>query len=429
MRGTFELRLLSESLSESVYAVENMTFETLDGLYHATLQGTLRVLRAEGSGQEWALEGDIVDPEGSTACIIAETGKLSERELPVIRVKLEQTNGTISRQYLLTIDAAPFAGLWFSTGNGFTPDSGDGYVTGGSLLSSNGFVVRSNAELLAAFDPAQQNPEPGLDALDVLPGGIVAFSLNDDFESQSLGLLRHGDLLLDDGRVLRRNSELLAAFVLQPSVDEHGLDAVQILSDGEILFSLTTDAFSEQLGAVLGHGSLLSDQGRIVRTNSQLLERFHPSGPAQDYGLDAAFQWPHGEIWFSLTGGFQDNQLGAIWAGDLLSDRGYIVVRGLDLVSPFRPIEDLADFQTDALFLYGVQQPTASGRFLSIKADRPAGTIALEWTGGGQVFQLFRSPALEGPYLPLSLPGPERSFLDADSLALQPEAFYRLRQW
>ncbi len=429
MRGTFELRLLSENIAESLYAVEDMTFETLDGLYRGAVHGTLRILRGEGIGQQWALEGDIFDPEGSTFCVIAQTDGKLERVLPVIRVKLEQTNGSIAQQYLLTINAAPFAGLWFSTANGFTPDSGDGYITGGSMLSDNGSVVRSNAELLAAFDPAQGNTDPGLDALEVLPGGIVAFSVNDDFQSQSLGLLRHGDLLLDDGRVLRRNAELLAAFVLQPPVDDFGLDAVQILSSGEILFSLTTNAFSEQLGETLAHGSLLSDQGHIVSTNRQLLERFTPSEPEQDYGLDAAFQWPHGEIWFSLTSGFQDSQLGAIWPGDLLSNSGYVVARGLDLVTPFRPIEDLADFQTDALVLFGLNQPSASAQFVSIMADGSSGAIALEWTGGGQAFQLFRAPALDGPYSPLNLPGPDRSFLDSSSLLLQPEAFYRLRQW
>jgi hypothetical protein len=395
------------------------------------LSGTLRFVRGEGRpGQIWDLEGEIFDPDGSTFSEIAQAELTSKSDYPVIQVDLVQTNGVVTRTYLLTLEAEPFAGLWFSTAHGFTPDSGGGYVTGGNLLSHTGEIVRTNQSLLAPFEPVGAlDPDPGLDAVDVLPGGIAVFSTNADFTSDTLGQIGHGDVLLDDGRILHRNAELLAAFILQPSATDYGLDALHVLPGGDMLFSLTEDAFSEGLGRALRHGDLLSSAGQVIRTNAELLERFHLPAEDQDFGLDAVYQLPSGEIWFSLTAGFQDGQLGAIWPGDVLSDQGYVVYHSLDLMLPFRPLEDLSDFQTDAFLLYGIEQPPEPPRFLTVQANPADDTLFLEWTGGGRVFQLFRADSLEGPFETLTQPGPTRSFLDSEALSSLPAAFYRVEQW
>ena len=76
----------------------------------------------------------------------------------------------------------------------------------------------------------------------------------------------------------------------------------------------------------------------MFRSNRQLLSQFHP--PAlEDFGLDALYIWPNGEIWFSTTSDFNDGQLGPITSGDLLSDAGYIVYRNADLVRALQPLE------------------------------------------------------------------------------------------
>ena len=111
----------------------------------------------------------------------------------------------------------------------------------------------------------------------------------------------------------------------------------------------------------------LNDRGLETLTPLQLVNwsneegaRFRPPLVVPDYGLDAVHVWPSGEIWFSTEEGFQDGALGPIAAGDLLSDQGYVVYRNLELLGPFAPIEDLADFGLDALFLVSDAVPAVA---------------------------------------------------------------------
>src|SRR5207244_2853539 len=76
---------------------------------------------------------------------------------------------------------------------------------------------------------------------------------------------------------------------------------------------------SERLSAPVRRGDVLSSNGTIMRSSKQLLAGFHPVNAANDYGLDALYVWPNGEIWFSTEDDFQDQTLGTISAGDLLS--------------------------------------------------------------------------------------------------------------
>jgi hypothetical protein len=91
-----------------------------------------------------------------------------------------------------------------------------------------------------AFPPA---PDLGLDAVDMLPGGEMAFSLGSGIFSTTLGQLQPGDLLSNKGHIIRRNQDLLAAFLTDPATNDVGLDAVHVLENGEILFSITTNVF------------------------------------------------------------------------------------------------------------------------------------------------------------------------------------------
>ncbi len=203
-------------------------------------------------------------------------------------------------------------------------------------------------------------PDLGLDAVGRGPRGSIWFSFEEENSpvwSGTLGVwLKGGDLLSDAGFVVRTNEQLLARFVRMPPVTDAGLDAIDIAPNGEFLFSTETDFFSEAIGRLVTHGDLLSNRGRVVRTNGQLLANFHPvdssAQPAlRDYGLDAVVLRPNREIWFSTEEGFQDANLGPISDGDLLSTAGYVVIRNLKLVEPFGPLEDLANFGLDAATL------------------------------------------------------------------------------
>jgi hypothetical protein len=122
-----------------------------------------------------------------------------------------------------------------------------------------------------------------------------------------------------------------------PVIPAVGLKAVVRLESGETWFGIRDDVFSEGLSRTLGHGDILSSNGTVAREHSDLVAKFNPPARLKDYGLGALYIWPSGEIWFSVEEGFEDENLGTIQPGDLLSDGGYIVYRNLQLVQAIRP--------------------------------------------------------------------------------------------
>ena len=100
-------------------------------------------------------------------------------------------------------------------------------------------------------------PDLGLDALDLQGGGALAFSIEQDIMSESLGPLHHGDLLSSTGRVLRTYAELISPFTPEPPAPDAGLDAVQLMEHGEICRPIESDFFSQRLGRTLRRGDLL----------------------------------------------------------------------------------------------------------------------------------------------------------------------------
>jgi hypothetical protein len=301
------------------------------------------------------------------------------------------------------------------------------------VLADSGRVVKRNADLLQPFGIT---PDPALggydiDALSVAPGGEIVFSLREDALSPTAGLLRHGDLLSDRGRIVKTNQGLLQAFGVMPPTPDVGLDGVEIPGANATLFSITTNVFSEKLGVMLTGGDLLSDVGLILYSNLQLLSAFQPNPKDQNFGLAAFHAWytpmaSLSEVWFCTEKGF-DSVLGPIAAGDLLSSRGYIVYRNLELVAKFKPMEDLADFGLDGLFL--VQEPQQQNPICRLMADASSSGFMLRWETTGRVSQVHRASDVQGPFQPVSpiLPGLE--WLDTEAAGAKMPAFYRLRVW
>jgi hypothetical protein len=123
-----------------------------------------------------------------------------------------------------------------------------------------------------------------------------------------------------------------------------------------------------------------------------------------------------------------DARLGPITDGDLLSDRGYVVARNLDLVRPFQPLEDLANFGLEGLWVVSDAVPPAGPPKLQLPVKNPGG-LELRWQGPGRVFQVERAARLDDPFAPLS------EILATDQWTVPaagpagPEGFYRLRAW
>jgi hypothetical protein len=436
MRGTFDLRLIEENPLFSRYALDHVSFTAgfiAGRTYRVVGKGTYRAGSEVGFLQDLFLEVRIDDGFTNRLCYLTNATPAVERLWPMIETTVMQTNGTFTQVYHLHLFAAPLREIWFSTTHGFHPGVQPlytNYVSPGNLISSAGRVVKRNSELTASLGIMPSVPDVGLDAVDVLPGGETAFSMEQDIFSETLGPLHQGDVLSDRGRVVRSYVELIGAFGPEPPPADEGVDAVQVMSTDELYFSVENDFFSETLGRAIRKGDLLSSRGVVIKTNEQLIARFNPVFPKEDCGLDGIYVWPNGEVWFSVETGFYGQHFEFYAPGDLLSDQGYVVYRNLDLLAAFQPLEELADFGLDALFIVtDTLPPTPAPRFLEIKAHRPSGEVTLRWEGSGRLFQLEGAAKVTGPYLPLTPITTETSFEDAGALAHHLQYFYRLRQW
>jgi hypothetical protein len=435
MRGTFNLRLVEENPLFARYELENVAF-TAGGVgrtYHVTGRGTYALGGEVALRQEMLLEVRIDDGANDRSCYFTNDSPAVNKLWPMLEAAVVQTNGTFFQVYRLHLIAAPLREIWFSTANGMTPgiwQPPTNHVSGGDLLSFDGRVVKSNRELSQSLGliPSPAPPDLGLDAIDILPGGEVVFSIEENVFSETLGTLQHGDLLSSRGRIVHRNQQLTAAFVPTPPEPDAGLDGVQIVDGNQVYFSVEKGFFSGALGRAIRNGDLLSNQGILVKSNEQLVARFQPTDPSRDYGLDALHVWPSGEVWFSVEIGFAGENVESYGPGDLLSDQGYVVARNLNLVGTFQPLEDLSDFGLDALFIVTDTTAAEPGpRFTRVQRQPASGIVELEWEGPGRVWQVLRASDLLGPWVPVSPVIPDLRFNDGNATAKQ--SFYRLQQW
>jgi len=361
IRGSFWLKRTWENPLFSYYAVRGLRFESTSAYfeYAGRFNGRYQVGGEVALVQQMTLKGSINELEG----LGFDSGTVAlQSPFPWIEIDLAQVPPTDPlHTFSLHLVAVPWPEIWFSTETGFTSSAmGMASVSEGDLLSATGRIVRRNQQLTAKLGIMPPAPDIGLDAVigrppagsggAGMPGCRIWFSSREDIASERLGPLRNGDLLSSEGTIVRRHSELIGPFSPQPPIPQFGLDAAAIGPDGAILFSTEDGFFSESLGVMISDGDLLDETGRVFKTSGELMRNFQPIDPIPKvFGLDAAHVWPSGEVWFSITTSFTDLRFGHIGYGDLLSDTGRIVIRNLDLLGPFAPVEDLADFGLDAL--------------------------------------------------------------------------------
>lgn len=428
LRGTFQLVLREQNPLFTTYDVQEIRFQSQAEMwpYVVTGQGTYEIGGEVALEQRMLLNLQINDlPD-----IVLEHGELPEEwSWPMIDVSISQEPVDPMQVFSMHLIAAPVREIWFSTGTSFTSGALQQSVSSGDLLSHVGRVVKSNFALVGNLGIMPIVPDLGLDAADIAPGGEVLFSIKEDVHSETLGLLQDGDLLSERGRIVRTNQELTSSFGPMPPAPDVGLDAVLMMDNGKILFSIEEELFSEGLGVTLRPGDLLSDKGVIIRTNEQLLAEFEPVKGQGDVGLDAIHVWPGGEIWFSTEVGFQSGRLGAIGDGDLLSDTGSIVLRNLELLAPFAPLEKLGNFGLDSLFLVIEEGlPTSSVREIRLTVEDGSGDVRIEWLSDERVFQVEQADEPGGPYVPLGDISPEMIGTDKAARG-KAKSFYRIREW
>jgi hypothetical protein len=378
--------------------------------------------------QDMTLAVQVKDSYTNKLAFFTNNSRLVEKPFPLIQVNLTQTNGSLLQTFSLQILAAPVREIWFSTAHAFVSTNRlppTNQINPGDLLSNCGRVVRRNAELVQRLGLMPPVYDLGLDALNPTCKGEILFSVPQNVFSESLGLIQHGDLLSDRGAIVKRNQDLLAAFHPPTSFDA-GLDAVQLMPDGEYLFSIQSNLVLNST-TTLSRGDVLSDRGRVFLSHQQLLTNFQPAVTNRDFGLDALHILPDGEICFSVEESFLDNRLGLIQSGDLLSNLGYRVLSNQDLLAAFAPADPAKDYGLDALFVVTDAQPPKPPPRI-VRCTRSGNLFHLEWDGDGDVFQVEAAPNPGGPWLPCTPVLPDLSS-DVGSDSPSASGLFRLRQW
>jgi hypothetical protein len=435
LRGEFDLVPVSSNSFSTRYHLFDVKLTATDGnglVYLAEGEGDYTVGGEVAISQELMLnvlvKGGGHDSKSTTFTnSVGPPGRL----WPMLGVDLAETKGAPAQTYSLQLRAAPVRELWFTTSRSLNPAINSGLpleIVAGDVLSDQGRIVKSNADLLVALGAPAGTGPIAIDALDVVPGGTLLFSLGKDLATTSLGAVSEGDLVSDAGKIVKRNHDLTARLGIMPIVSDEGLDAVQAMEDGEIYFSTRRDDFSETLGP-LSRGDLLSDQGKVVKTNQEMLKQFHPAGPAPGYGLDAFHVWPSGEVWFSTEEGFNDSVLGPIADGDLLSDQGYIVARNAEMVAKFQPFGAITNYGLASLFIVTDLLPAATGAPMMLHGTfDESGNPLLRWDAPGRCCQVESANTPLGPFLPASPILTSRSW-SGTRTNVEESVFYRVRQW
>jgi hypothetical protein len=440
LRGTFQLRLLEDGPLFSSYSIDSVALNggTTNGpQYRVTGKGTYRIGGEVAQVQELFLEVEIANASFTNLCFMTNSPARAVRGWPMLRVDAIQTNGTITQQYSFEIAAAPLREIWFSTGKGFHSqlwNAPTNWVSPGDLVASTGRIVKRNSELVGKLGFMPVVPDLGLKDFDVLPGGEIAFSMEQPQFSETFGDLTTGDLLGDGGGVLKKWSALLKPFSPNPLQVPPGLGAAQVQNGGEVYFSVQNGFFSDKLGTQITSTDLLSESGVVAKKGAQFLSSFALKDPSLDCGLAAVFVWPapFQETWFFTRKGFTDDFLNHFAPGDLLSDRGYVVYRATELLAKFNPLEPTADVPMDGLFV--VTDSTAGTSAVESKLSQPvpildsSASVVIDWTSGSRVFQLEKAASAGGPFLPLSQIGTDRTFTDNGALT-NSQGYYRLRTW
>lgn len=435
LRGTFDLVLLQNTAPYTKYAVRNIDFTASPGFAgEARITGGGTYVRFEEFAllQDMDLAVEVKDEHTNRLAYFTNDTRLVEKPFPLIKINLTQTNGTLLQTFSLNLFAAPLREVWFSTTKALTSTNRSGptnVISPGDLISNRGRVVKRNIDLVGRLGVMPIVPDLGLDAVHLTRRGEILFSTTTPrIWSETLSRwLGHGDLLSNRGVVVRSNQSLLAAFGASAAQPDAGLDAVQVMPDGEILFSIQSNVVVNS-SLTLSRGDILSDRGRVFRMNRELLANFHPAITNRDFGLDALHILPSGEIWFSVEESFTDNWLGTAQAGDLLSSLGHRVFSNRQLVAAFAPSDPSLDYGLDALFVVTDTKPPAlPPRIVNLLYS--SGAIHIDWDGEGDVFQLEHAPTIAGPWLPCSPILPDLSWDDSCDLTTGAAGFYRLRQW
>ena len=417
-RGSFDLRTDEQTGGSSRYSVENVR---INGDLQHQFAGNGTFQAAAGSSIKLSLTLINVAAPLEPALIFTNVAITPDRKWPMLalRVRQDTTNATI---YTIDIRAAPFHDIWISSAVDFRasafPDAAN-LIRGGDLLSIDGRVIRRNAGLLVQFGPLVVN-DYGLDAVSLAAGGGLAISTHD------FGTLRDGDILLPT-LARRINYKEIFTNAIASSMSDPGIDGLQFTSPTSFYFSVKHNATyapdsttTLQLrDADIWWTDVQTHELRLVHSREELFAfaEYQPWLKDAQVGIDAFYIWPSGEVWFSLRSSWTAHT--AIYSSD-----GYGVFTDTFVFQAFKPSIDPG---LDAfLVITDLASPPATASSLSVTLS--ATNVVLQWPQGAGAYQVEAATELSTAFKAISPVTANATFTDVLKQSAA-HRFYRIRQW
>ena len=344
-----------------------------------------------------------------------------DRTWPMLALRaLQVTDGDA---YTIEIRAAPFHDIWISPAMDFRADAFSNptnVIHSGDLISIDGRVIKRNADILAPFGDITTT-DHGLDAISFAPRGGLSISAHD------VGSIRDGDILLPNPPRRLSYTDIFTNAAASGMTDP-GIDGIQFTSENAFYFSVKRDsdyATTAGAGVRIRDGDiwwtdLQTHELRLARSREELFSysEYRPWLIDEQVGIDAFYIWPSGEVWFSLRSSWTAHT--AIYSSD-----GYGVFTDTFAFQAFKPA---ADPGLDAFLVITDLEEIPKVQLTLNMHLSSMGVATLEWTPTAGAYQIETADSLFSPFRPASQVIATESFTSQRPLTA-PARFYRVRHW
>jgi hypothetical protein len=418
-KGGFNLRLAEQTAINLQYTIEDLQ---ITGGLQVQLAGVGALQFPAGGPQQISLTltnltGGAVVPIQFTNVIIT-----PDRKWPMLALRARQASDG-DAVYTIDIRAAPFHDIWISPALDFRANalsSPTNVIHSGDLISIDGRVIKRNADLLAPFGPTIAS-DYGLDAISFSPHSGLSISAHD------VGSIRDGDILLQNPPSRLTYTDIFTNAAATGMTDP-GIDGIQFTSQSEFYFSVKRDSdYAIPSGARvrirdsdIWWTDLQTHELRLARSREELFSfsEYRPWLTDEQVGIDAFYIWPSGEVWFSLRSSWTAHT--AIYSSD-----GYGVFTDTFAFQAFKPAMDPG---LDAFLVITDLKQFATVQSTLTTHLSPAGVATFEWMPTAGAYQVEAADSVSAPFRAASPVIATESFTDIRPAAA-PARFYRVRQW
>lgn len=419
-KGGLDLRFIEQNGDVTQYAIENAHING-DAAHQFTGSGTLNVTAGARPSCTLSLT-NIAGPD-TAGIVFTNVTFTPDRNWPMLAVRARQPTAN-NAAYTIEIRAAPFHDLWISPAIDFRANAlpaAANMIHSGDLLSLDGRIIKRNAELLAPYSPFTPG-DYGLDAVALAPEGGLAFS------THAFASIRDGAIFLPTLRNPITYTDIFTNAAAS-AITDPGIDGLQFTSPTSVYFSVkrdTTYSIPNSTPITLRDGDiwwtdLQTHELRRSRSREELFAfpDYQPWLVDPSVGIDAFYIWPSGEVWFSLRSSWTAHT--AIYSSD-----GYAVFTDTFVFESFKAG---ADPGLDAfLVITDLATPTVAPPIMEPANNPATGDLTLRWRGAGAAYLVESALQISGPFQSVSPVTANQTFVLSITNAGASQ-FFRVRQW